>query len=127
MKLSKMDEIKSFINTLKNEKPAIKPLDIARSCRDLLLNAIKSIFEKKNVEVPQKASLLELIDSPAVREYANNDSDIINSLHYIRILGSSANQGRSIKKSEAELAAKNLEYFDSYWWRSACHRFGIRS
>lgn len=109
-----MDEIKSFINTLKSEKSAIKPLDIARSCRDLLLNAIKSIFEKKSAEVPQKASLLELIDSPAVREYANNDADIINSLHYIRILGSSANQGRSIKKSEAELAAKNLEYFDSY-------------
>ena len=109
-----MDEIKSFINTLKSEKPAIKPLDIARRCRDLLLNAIKSIFEKKSAEVPQKASLLELIDSPAVREYANNDADIINSLHYIRILGSSANQGRSIKKSEAELAAKNLEYFDSY-------------
>ena len=109
-----MDAIKSFLNKLKNEQPTIKPFDIARNCRDLLLEAIKSIFAKKCAEVPPKASLLELINSPILSEYANNDSDIINSLHYIRILGSSAKQGRNIKKTEAELAAKNLEYFDSY-------------
>lgn len=109
-----MDAIKSFLNKLKNEQPTIKPFDVARNCRDLLLEAIKSIFAKKCAEVPPKASLLELINSPILSEYANNDSDIINSLHYIRILGSSAKQGRNIKKTEAELAAKNLEYFDSY-------------
>lgn len=109
-----MDAIKSFLNKLKNEQPPIKPFDVARNCRDLLLEAIKSIFAKKCAEVPPKASLLELINSPILSEYANNDSDIINSLHYIRILGSSAKQGRNIKKTEAELAAKNLEYFDSY-------------
>lgn len=58
--------------------------------------------------LPQKASLLELLDSPTVNEYLSNDTDIVNSLHYIRILGSSAKQGLSVKKTESELAAKIL-------------------
>ena len=116
-----MYEIKSFIKRLKSEEATIKPSDIARNCRDLLFDAIKAIFRKKREEVPQKASLLELIDNPVTREYLNNDSDTINSLHYIRILGSSAKQDRHIKKSEAFLAAKNLEHFGEYCdWKDNC-------
>lgn len=116
-----MYEIKSFIKRLKSEEATIKPSDIARNCRDLLFDAIKAIFIKKREEVPQKASLLELIDNPVTREYLNNDSDTINSLHYIRILGSSAKQDRHIKKSEAFLAAKNLEHFGEYCdWKDNC-------
>lgn len=116
-----MYKIKSFIKRLKSEETTIKPSDIARNCRDLLFDAIKAIFRKKREEVPQKASLLELIDNPVTREYVNNDSDTINSLHYIRILGSSAKQDRYIKKSEAFLAAKNLEHFGEYCdWKDNC-------
>ena len=116
-----MYEIKSFIKRLKSEEATIKPSDIARNCRDLLFDVIKAIFRKKREEVPQKASLLELIDNPVTREYLNNDSDTINSLHYIRILGSSAKQDRHIKKSEAFLAAKNLEHFGEYCdWKDNC-------
>lgn len=116
-----MYDIKSFIKRLKSEEATIKPSDIARNCRDLLFDAIKAIFIKKREEVPQKASLLELIDNPVTREYLNNDSDTINSLHYIRILGSSAKQDRHIKKSEAFLAAKNLEHFGEYCdWKDNC-------
>lgn len=109
-----MDDIKSFITKLQDEQSKLSPLEIARTCRDLLLKAITSIFAKKEVEVPPKASLLELVDSPTVKDYVNHDSDIINSLHYIRILGSSAKQGKDIKKSEAKLASQNLGYFDNY-------------
>lgn len=109
-----MDEIRKFLDKLKNGQQRIKPLEIAQNCRNLLFNAVKSIFTKKGEEVPQKASLLELLDSPTVNEYLSNDADIVNSLHYIRILGSSAKQGLSVKKTESELAAKNLEYFNDY-------------
>ena len=109
-----MDEIRKFLDKLKNGQQRIKPLEIAQSCRNLLFNAVKSIFAKKGEEVSQKASLLELLDSPTVNEYLSNDADIVNSLHYIRILGSSAKQGLIVKKTESELAAKNLEYFNDY-------------
>ena len=109
-----MDEIRKFLDKLKNGQQRIKPLEIAQNCRNLLFNAVKSIFAKKGEEVSQKASLLELLDSPTVNEYLSNDADIVNSLHYIRILGSSAKQGLSVKKTESELAAKNLEYFNNY-------------
>lgn len=109
-----MDEIRKFLDKLKNGQQRIKPLEIAQSCRNLLFNAVKSIFAKKGEEVSSKASLLELLDSPTVNEYLSYDADIVNSLHYIRILGSSAKQGLSVKKTESELAAKNLEYFNDY-------------
>lgn len=109
-----MDEIRKFLDKLKNGQQRIKPLEIAQNCRNLLFNAVKSIFAKKGEEVSSKASLLELLDSPTVNEYLSNDADIVNSLHYIRILGSSAKQGLSVKKTESELAAKNLEYFNDY-------------
>lgn len=109
-----MDEIRKFLDKLKNGQQRIKPLEIAQSCRNLLFNAVKSIFAKKGEEVSSKTSLLELLDSPTINEYLSNDADIVNSLHYIRILGSSAKQGLSVKKTESELAAKNLEYFNDY-------------
>lgn len=113
-----MDEIRKFLDKLKNGQQRIKPLEIAQNCRNLLLNAVKSIFAKKGEEVSSKASLLELLDSPTVNEYLSYDADIVNSLHYIRILGSSAKQGLSVKKTESELAAKNLEYFNDYYeWK----------
>ena len=68
-----MDDIKSFITKLQDEQSKLSPLEIARTCRDLLLKAITSIFAKKEVEVPPKASLLELVDSPTVKDYVNHD------------------------------------------------------
>ena len=123
-----MDEIRKFLDKLKNGQQRIKPLEIAQNCRNLLFNAVKSIFTKKGEEVPQKASLLELLDSPTVNEYLSNDTDIVNSLHYIRILGSSAKQGLSVKKTESELAAKNLEYFNDYceWKEQSVSRHDVK-
>ena len=103
-----MDEIRKFLDKLKNGQQRIKPLEIAQSCRNLLFNAVKSIFAKKGEEVSSKASLLELLDSPTVNEYLSYDADIVNSLHYIRILGSSAKQGLSVKKTNRNLRQKIL-------------------
>ena len=124
-----MDEIKKFLDKLKNGQQRINPLEIAQNCRNLLFNAVKSIFAKKGEVVSAKASLLELLDSPTVNEYLSNDADILNSLHYIRILGSFAKQGLSVKKTESELAAKNLEYFNDYceWKEQNALRRDIKS
>lgn len=81
----------------------------AKLCRELLEMAVDYIYEKTNSQKPKAASLLELIDSTTVTSFLN-DADIVNSLHYIRILGMNAKHGRSVRKKEAKLAFDNISY-----------------
>ena len=81
----------------------------ARLCRELLCDAVDYIYEKAHAPKPKGASLLELIDSTVVTAFIN-DADVVNSLHYIRILGMNAAHGRSVRKKEAKLALDNLTW-----------------
>lgn len=71
--------------------------------------AVDYIYEKINNQKPKMASLLELIDSTTITSFLNG-ADIVNSLHYIRILGMNAKHGRSVRKKEAKLAFDNISY-----------------
>lgn len=79
-------------------------------CRGILEDAVDFIYEKAHAKKPGKASLLEQIDGPVVSAYIN-DTDTINALHYVRILGMNAQHGRSVRKREAKLAFDNISYF----------------
>ena len=81
----------------------------AKLCRELLEMAVDYIYEKINNQKPKMASLLELIDSTTITSFLNG-ADIVNSLHYIRILGMNAKHGRSVRKKEAKLAFDNISY-----------------
>ncbi len=81
----------------------------AKLCRVLLEKCVDFIFEKANAQKPKNASLLELIDNPVVMGYVE-DTEIISSLHYVRILGMNAEHGRSVRKKEAKLAQNNITY-----------------
>ena len=74
------------------------PQDRAKAYRVVLSSAINYIFEQSKVKKPETASLLELIDSETVSAFIG-DSDLINSLHYIRILGINAEHEQKIKKA----------------------------
>ena len=81
-----------------------------KAYRNILIAAIDYVYEKSNARKPEKASLLELVDSDVLCGYVD-DSDIINSLHYVRILGMNAEHDQRIKKTQVKLAGDNLTYF----------------
>lgn len=81
----------------------------ARLCRTLLESSVDYMFDKMGDKKPKNASLLELIDSPTVRSYIDDD-EIISGLHYVRILGMNVQHGRSVRKKEAKLAQDNISY-----------------
>ena len=81
-----------------------------KAYRGVLTDAIDYIYESTNTHKPEKASLLELVDSDVLANYVQ-DSDVINSLHYIRILGMNAEHDQKIKKTADKLAYDNLAYF----------------
>lgn len=98
------------LNKAANEKSMN---ECAMLCRSLLLDSIDFIYEKSGASKPKNASMLELIDSPVVTGYIN-DSDAINSLHYVRILGMNAEHGANIRKKEAKLALDGIAFLASY-------------
>ena len=100
------DQLNYKLNEAANEKSLT---NCAVLCRSLLIDAIEYIYAKSEAEKPEHASLLELLDSPVVIAYIN-DTDIINSMHYVRILGMNAKHGKNIKKREAKLALDNITY-----------------
>lgn len=81
----------------------------AKLCRSLLRSTIDYIYEHVGKEKPKNASLLELIDSAAVSAYIH-DPDIVNSLHFVRILGMNAEHGRTIRRKDAKLSLDNMTY-----------------
>ena len=85
-------------------------IERALLCRELLNDAIDYIYERLEKKKPKKATLLELIDSPEVTNYVG-DFEIIQSLHYIRIIGMHAIKNSIVRKKEAKLATENIIFF----------------
>lgn len=85
-------------------------VDRVKAYRSVLVSAVKYLYQKKEKAVPEKASLLELVDSDIVVDFVS-DGDIVNSLHYVRILGMNAEHDKKIKKTEEKLALDNITYF----------------
>ncbi len=102
-----IDRIKAGLNEVAESKDSAA---VVRYCRDGLSEIVNFIFTLNNVNIPKNASLLELLDSPTMTTFAG-DREIIDSLHYIRILGINAKHGNHIKKTEAKLAQDNLRAF----------------
>lgn len=102
------------INYLKQELARISiiqdPTERVKSYRGLLSAAIDYVYEKTNSHKPERASMLELVDSDVIANFVQ-DRDIINSLHYVRILGMNAEHKQKIKKTSDKLALDNLTYF----------------
>ena len=97
MKLISLEEKLNEIQTEKNY------VNQAILCRELLELAVDYIYDVQKVEKPKMASVLELVDSSTVTLYLNDD-DLINSLHYVRILGNNAKHQVRVREKEAKLA-----------------------
>ena len=81
--------------------------DKAQLCREMLKELVEGIYRHLQVKLPEKATLLELIDNLAVVDWVN-DADMIQAMHYVRILGMNAEHGAPIRRAEAKLAVENI-------------------
>lgn len=81
--------------------------DKARLSREMLKELVEGIYQHLNIKLPKKATLLELIDNSVVVDFIN-DADVIQAMHYVRILGMNAEHEVRIRKAEAQLAVENI-------------------
>lgn len=74
---------------------------------------LRELFNLKGVEASEEATMLELLSEPVVTN-AIGSGDILHALHYIRILGTNAEHDEKVKRSEVEIAERNLKMFRSF-------------
>ena len=94
-----------------NDKSELRIRAVA--AKEAALAALRELYRLKGVEVPEEASMLEMLSAPVVTN-AVGSGDILHALHYIRILGTNAAHGEKVRRTEAETAERNLGMFEAF-------------
>lgn len=103
--IKQLEEIEQIFELSNDNK---NPSDIVLICRNVLEKVIDLIFAYSNERKPINASLLELINNQKVQEFCGNDV-MVDSLHFIRIVGINALHEKHIKRTQAKVAISNTE------------------
>lgn len=85
----------------------------AIAAKGAAIELLRELFKLKGSEASEEATLLEMLSDSLVTD-AIGSGDILHALHYIRILGTNAEHGEKVKKSEINIAERNLKMFKSF-------------
>ena len=89
------------------------PKDRAIAAKKAASELLRDLYRQKGGDAPVEATMLELLTDGVVTTIIES-GDILHALHYIRILGTNAEHGQKVKKSEAEAAESNLAVFRDF-------------
>lgn len=102
--------IKDIIRKIAEVAGKKDPAATAVACREAVRDGVGAIYQSKGVEMPPKASLLELLADAPVREFIGDD-DRLRDLEFVRVLGMNAEHNRKVKRGHAQLAAEICTVF----------------
>ena len=67
----------------------------------------RAIFQMKNVELPERCSLFDMVTDPTFTEFVN-DERLMMAVHYIRKVGNAGAHTGQVKRRESYFAVLNL-------------------
>lgn len=79
----------------------------AISARKALEYVVRALYMMKNIEIPERASLFELVDGEAFREFIGDDR-VMMAVHYVRKVGNNGAHGVPVSKREAFFCLLNI-------------------
>ena len=79
----------------------------AISARKALEYIVRALYLMKNVEIPERASLFELVDGEVFREFIGDDR-VMMSVHYVRKVGNNAAHNINVTKKESFFCLLNI-------------------
>lgn len=79
----------------------------AISARKALEYVVRALYLMKNIEIPERASLFELVDGEAFREFIGDDR-IMMAVHYVRKVGNNGAHGIKVTKKESFFSLLNI-------------------
>jgi len=85
----------------------------ALAAKQAAIQLLRELFKLKGAEAGDGVTMLEML-SDAVVTNAIGSGDILHALHYIRILGTNAEHGEKVKRTEVEISERNLKMFEAF-------------
>ena len=79
----------------------------AISARKALEYVVRSLYMMKNIEIPERASLFELVDGEPFREFIG-DERVMMAVHYVRKVGNDGAHDNKVTKREAFFCLLNI-------------------
>ncbi len=79
----------------------------AVSARKALEYVVRSLYVMKNIEIPERASLFELVDSEVFRDFIGDDR-VMMAVHYVRKVGNNGAHGVTVTKRESFFCLLNI-------------------
>lgn len=79
----------------------------AISARKALEYMVRSLYMMKNIEIPERASLFELVDGEVFRGFIG-DERVMMAVHYVRKVGNNGAHGIPVSKREAFFCLLNI-------------------
>ena len=79
----------------------------AINARRALEYIVRALYQMKNIEMPERVSLFELVDGEPFREFIG-DERVMMSVHYVRKVGNSGAHAASVSKKEAFFCLLNI-------------------
>ncbi len=79
----------------------------AVSARKALEYIVRALYVMKNIEVPERVSLFELVDGEVFREFIG-DERVMKAVHYVRKVGNNGAHGKHVSSGESFFCLLNL-------------------
>ena len=79
----------------------------AISARKALEYIVRALYVMKNIEIPERASLFELVDGEVFREFIG-DERVMMAVHYVRKVGNNGAHGVPVTKRESFFCLLNI-------------------
>lgn len=79
----------------------------AISARKALEYIVKALYLMKNIEIPERTSLFELVDGEVFREFIGDDR-VMMAVHYVRKVGNNGAHGIKVTKKESFFCLLNI-------------------
>ena len=79
----------------------------AVNAKRALESMVRAIYGMKNIQIPDRTSLFELVDGEPFKEFINND-DVMRAIHYIRKVGNNGAHAGNVSRKESFFALLNL-------------------
>ena len=84
-----------------------KPDLSAISARKALEYVVRALYLMKGIEIPERASLFELVDGEVFREFIG-DEKVMMAIHYVRKVGNNGAHGIKVSKKESFFSLLNI-------------------
>lgn len=89
------------------ENQVCNPDISAINARRALEYVVRSLYQMKNIEVPERTSLFELVDGEPFKEFINDDK-VMMAVHYVRKVGNLGAHAGEVSKRESFFCLLNI-------------------